>query len=297
MNAQWHAARRTGIGGSDAAAILGLSKWRTPLDVYLEKRGEAPPAPENDAMRWGHYLEPAVRQAYADETGREVRVPTQMLRHPQHKWMIGNIDGVTDDQRLFEAKTARSPEGWGEPGTDHIPQPYLLQTQHYMAVTGLPVADVAVLIGGADFRIYEVPADRELQDMLIEAEHEFWQRVLRRDPPKPVTVEDVVTLYGRASRAEQVTASAEVEQAVDRLREIKSQRALLDDEESRWKTIVLNALGVRDTLVDPAGRVLCTWKASAPAKRFDAKAFEAANPALYAQFLKAGDPVRRFLIK
>ena len=297
----WLRARTTGVGGSDVAAILGLSKWKTPLQVYQEKRGEIGPQPDNDAMRWGRYLEPVVRQAYADATGHDVRVLDELVRHPVHDFMIANLDGfvapVDGVKRIFEAKTARTAEGWGEAGSDQIPQPYLLQVQHYMAVTNFCVADVAVLIGGSDFRIYEVPEDHELQQMLADAEAEFWQRVLRAEPPEPVSAADAVARWGRASRAGCVPADDDAMQAVLRLRQLKAQREQIDAAEDECKAVVMRALGDCDTLIDPAGKPLCTWKASAAPQRFDAAAFKAAHPALAAQFTKPGEPSRRFLIK
>lgn len=299
--ASWLASRRTGIGGSDVAAILGLSKWSTPLQVYQDKRGEAPPVPDNDAMRWGRYLEPAVRQAYSDTTGRDVRVPTDMLRHPIYDHMLANLDGVAgganEPLRIFEAKTARSADGWGEPGSDQVPQPYLLQVQHYMEVTGVMVADVAVLIGGSDFRIYEVPADRELQDMLIDAEAEFWQRVQRGEPPEPVTFADAVARWGKSSRSDLVLADETVLAAIQTLRTVREQKAAVESIEESAKAIVMRALGECDTLVAPDGKTIATWKAAAAPQRFDASAFKAAHPALAAEFTKAGEPSRRFLVK
>jgi putative phage-type endonuclease len=299
MNARhdWLEARRAGIGGSDVAAILGLSKWKTPLQVYLEKRGEVGDQEDNAAMRWGRYLEPVVRQAYADETGREVRVPSAAIRHPVHEFMLANIDGYTDDQRLFEAKTARSADGWGEPGSDQVPQPYLLQVQHYMAVTALPIADVAVLVGGSDFRLYEVPADQELQEMLVDAEAEFWKAVVRGEPPDPISYADVIGRWGSASRADLVMADERLLAAVEQLRDLKHQRERLEAAEEDAKVLVMKALADCDTLVDPAGKTLCTWRASAGAKRFDSAAFKAAHPDLHARFLKEGEPSRRFLLK
>lgn len=299
--AEWLEARRTGIGGSDVAPILGLSKWSTPLQVYQQKRGELGEQPENDAMRWGRYLEPVVRQAYADQTGNEVRVLPTMIRHPVHEFMVANLDGFVAPEhaprRVFEAKTARSADGWGEPGTDQIPQPYLLQVQHYLAVTGFIVADVAVLIGGSDFRLYEVPEDRELQEMLVDAEHEFWQRVQRGDPPEPVTVADAVARWGRSSRADCVMATDEVTLALQTLRAARASIQQAEAIEESAKAVILRALGECDTLVDATGKTLATWKASAPPIRFDASALKAVHPDLHAQFLKPGDPSRRFLLK
>lgn len=294
---QWLQERQNGIGGSDAPAVLGLSKWRTPLQVYLEKRGEAEPQAESEPMRWGTRLEPLVRQEYADRTGEVVRLPDGLLRHPKYPWMLATIDGVTDSQRLVEIKTARTAEGWGEPGTDEVPQAYLIQVQHYLAVTALPVADVAVLIGGQDFRLYEVPADRELQDMIVEQEAEFWRRVQDGTPPDPVTYADVVARYGRTSRAATVVATPAVLDAVRTLRQIKAEREALDAREEAARAVVMQALGDADTLVDADGKTLCTWKAAKPSQRLDGAALKAAHPEIWQQFAKLGEPSRRFLIK
>lgn len=189
MNAreEWLAERRTGIGGSDAAAVLGLSPYRSRLALYLDKRGELQEeAPESDDMLWGRLLEPVVRQRYSDVTGRTVKMLSGLARHPRHPWMIGSLDGFVEGERvIYEGKTARRSDGWGEPGTDQVPEHYALQVQHYLAVTGYEAADIAVLIAGSSFRMYRIDADRELQDMLFEAEREFWEMVQRGEPPEP----------------------------------------------------------------------------------------------------------------
>ena len=137
------------IGGSDIAAIMGLSPWRTPYQVYQEKRGEAEGFTGNEATDWGIRLEPTIRQWYSDVTGRPVFRPEGILRHKQYDYMLANLDGYTEDRRVVEIKTARYGKGWGEPGTDAIPDYYALQVHHYMTITGYEVADVAVSIGGA----------------------------------------------------------------------------------------------------------------------------------------------------
>lgn len=177
--------RKDFIGGSEAAAALGLSKRKSALQLYLEKRGESPPMLDNAWLRWGRILEPVVRQEYAEQTGREVRLTGKALRHAKYPFIAGHPDGGTDDGRLYEGKTARTAEGFGEPGTDQVPQDYLVQVQHYLLITGLSVADLAVLIGNCDFRIYEIPADKELQAMIMEGEAAFWQRVEKEIPPEP----------------------------------------------------------------------------------------------------------------
>jgi putative phage-type endonuclease len=179
------AARMTGLGGSDSAAALGLSRYKSAVDLFLEKRGEIAPVVESAPMRWGQLLEPAIRQEYAERTGRVVRLPTETLRHERLPFILAHPDGITDCRRLYEGKTARFADGWGEEGSDEIPNEYLLQVQHNMLVVGVFVADVAVLIGGSDFRLYEVPADPELQELIVAGESDFWQRVEQNRQPAP----------------------------------------------------------------------------------------------------------------
>ncbi len=207
--------RQQGIGGSDVAATLGLSPWKSPRELYEEKRGGVEIVEPSEPMRWGTLLEPVIRQEYAERTGRTVRVPTEPLVHPTHAFMCANPDGLTNDDRVLEVKCARNAYGWGEPGSDAIPQHYLLQVQHYLIVAELPVADVAVLIGGCEYRQYEVPADPELQEMLIEGEREFWRAVEAGTPPEvdldsPRALEIVRKLYA-GTTGEILTATEHLE--------------------------------------------------------------------------------------
>ena len=293
MDYKWLEARRKGIGGSDAPAICGVSPWKTPLQVYMDKIGDLGPKEDTDPMFWGRTLEPVIRQRYADLTGRAVVVPDGILQHPEHDWMLANVDGLTDDGRLVEVKTARTPQGWGDEGTDEIPEMYLIQVQHYLSITKLEVADIPVLFGGSDFRIYEVQADKELQDLIMEREAGFWKLVQARTPPDPVTFADIKLKYGYESREARIAATDEIIQAIHRLHELKA----LSDEEEALKTKIMLHLKEADTLVDGES-VLATWKASVkPVNRFDAKAFEVEHPDLYKKFLKESTASRRFLLK
>lgn len=296
--AEWLNNRRAGIGGSDVAPLLGLSKWKTPLDVYLDKRGEsAQEQADSEPMFWGRALEPVIRQTYADRTGRTVSVPTEILRHPTHAFMLANVDGLTDDRRVFEAKTARTGDGWGDPGTDEVPDAYALQVQHYLAVTGFQIADVAVLIGGSDFRLYHIEADAGLQGDLIEAEAEFWQRVLDGNPPEPVTFSEVQQRFGLSATTGSVEADASTVAAWDALRQIraamKSQEAAEDD----LKAHLMRSLGDAGDTLTHQGKTLVTWKLAKAPERFDAASFKKAHPDLAAAFTVAGTPSRRLLIK
>lgn len=292
----WLEERRSGIGGSDAGAVCGVNKYKTPYQVWEDKTGKADPIPDNAPMLWGRNLEPVIRQHYSDVTGRVVMVPDMIIRHPKHPFMLANLDGFTEDRRVLEVKTARSGQDWGEPGTDEIPLTYLFQMQHYMAVTGYEVADVAVLIGGQDFRLYEIPADAELQEMMIEQEAEFWKLVECSTPPEPVSYQDMVQRFKTSTEAKKVI-TPEISQALERLRVLREGAKAIDGEEELLKVRIMAEMGEADTLTDLDGNVLVTWKSGKATERFDTKSFQSAHPDLYRQFSKRGDSARRFLLK
>ena len=175
--------RAVNVGGSESSVAIGLNPYESSVELWLKKRGELPEFAGNEPTKWGQRLEPLVRQEYAEQTGRVVRLPYHTLVHPKHDWMVCHPDGVTDDGRLYEGKTARFADGWGEPGTDEVPEQYIIQVQHNMLVMALPIADLAVLIGGSEFRLYTIVADRQLQESIVEAEHEFLQHVLKGTRP------------------------------------------------------------------------------------------------------------------
>lgn len=295
---EWLKDRMSGIGGSDAAAVMGLSKWKTPLDVFMEKRGEVAPVLDSEPMKWGRLLEPVVRQEYAEQSGQVVRLaPNEVIRHPKLPFMLCTPDGVTESGRLYEGKCARTSDGWGEPGSNQIPDAYLIQVQHSLIVTKLSVADVAVLIGGSDFRVYEVPADPELQELIVDVETAFWRDVMAGEPPAPTTAADAQRRYRSARPGSERTATQEIEDIVSNLRRIRSQLTELEGIEDMQKALVMGFLGDAEILTDLSGKPLATWKQTKGATRFDAAAFKADSPDLYAQYQKTGEATRRFLVK
>lgn len=183
--------RRTGIGGSDAAIVLGISPFVTAYELYLDKLGEAPPEDENflkESRYWGSRLEAPVSDRYAEETGYKIQKANNLIRSKEHPFMIANIDRkvVGEDMRIgFEAKTAARAEGWGESGSNEIPAYIMCQVQHYLAVTGYDCWDLAVLIGNRDYRMYRINPIEDIINQLIEAETEFWDRVESKVAPEP----------------------------------------------------------------------------------------------------------------
>ena len=297
-NIKWLEERRKGVGGSDVAAILGLNPWKTAYRVYQEKRKEVEDWQGNDATEWGKRMEPAIRQFYSDVTGRSVRLPDKIMYHSKYPFMLASLDGFTDDHRVVELKTARSGKDWGEPGTNEIPDYYALQCQHYLIVTGFEVADIVVSIGGGSPNLYEVLEDKELQEMIIDAEADFWQRVVDGNPPDPVTYADAIQRFGRSAAEGIVVASDEAIHAVNKLRTVQGEISKLKAAEEEIKGKLIIALGeMGDTLVLSDGTKLITYKLSKGRTTFDAKTLEKELPDVYKKYLKTGDTQRRFLVK
>lgn len=184
---EWLNVRGNGIGSSDAAASVGISPYKSPLELWLEKTGrqEAPDLAANDAVFWGTTLEHIIASVYAERTGVKVRRLNAVLQHPEHPFMLANLDRVvqhpTDGSGILEVKTAgvNSARFWEE----GVPDSYQCQVLHQLAVTCKEWCDVAVLIGGQDFRVYRVIRDDAKITDLIQREAKFWQCVLDDVPP------------------------------------------------------------------------------------------------------------------
>jgi len=296
--ALWLEERRKGIGGSDVAAIMGISPWKTAYQVYQEKRKEVKDWEGNEITEWGKRMEPAIRQWYSDKTGRSVRLPEKILFSQEHPFMFASMDGYTDDRRVVEIKTARYGKGWGEPETNQIPDYYMVQVQHYMIVTGFEVADVPVSIGGGSPELYIVPADAELQTLIIEACAEFWQRVVDGNPPPLVSYADAVQKFGRSITQGAVVAPDDAIAAVDELRTVREQKDVLEAKEEEIKGKLIITLGdAGDILVDSFGNILATYKISKGRVTVDQKALQKEMPEVYLKYLRTGEPSRRFLLK
>jgi putative phage-type endonuclease len=293
---EWLEQRRHGIGGSDAAAALGLSPWKTPLSLYLEKTGDARPFRDNESMLWGRVLEPAIRAEYTRRTGIACASGAQ-LTHPKYPWMRATLDGLSNERqpRVVEIKTARTDRGWGEPGTDDVPQTYLLQCVHYMVVTGAQLADIALLVGGQDFRIYTVQRNAALADLVVEGEHEFWQHVQRREPPEAKTLAEINMRY-RQSQSRQVELSPDAAHACAQLAAIRAEILERETEAEQCEALIKSELLEADAgIVD--GVVACTWRTAKPSQVFDKDNFKSEFPDLWKQYQTERAGSRRFLLK
>ena len=159
----WHAARATGIGGSEIAAVLGLSPYESRFSLWHRKNGLVAPVEETGVMYWGKALEPVICNEYAKRHPEQHVAPAGTYHGPGRPWQIANPDrlliAADNTVEVLEAKTSRDAEGWGEEDTDEVPVYYRAQVRWYLDALGLTTARIAVLISGSDYREYTVEAD------------------------------------------------------------------------------------------------------------------------------------------
>jgi putative phage-type endonuclease len=299
-NEQWHANRRKGIGGSDIGAILGLSPYRTPMQVYLEKIGESEPQEETPAMYWGKVLEDVVAQEYSVRNIAKVQRVNQMLTHRSNDWMLANIDraiinpevagnvrwkdGRLTTDRILECKTANgfAAKQWGESGTDQVPDTYICQVQWYMEVTQTTTAALAVLIGGNDYRQFIIERDSELIADMMEQASTFWDRTQQRIAPDPSTFDEAKTKWSRHVAGKTRIVDVSTSTAIEQIKSLKDQIKSIESEIDQLNTQVCSAFEDAET-IEYNGVVLATWKTQ-QSTRLDNKALKAAHPELAEQF-------------
>ncbi|MDA9096117.1 YqaJ viral recombinase family protein [Porticoccaceae bacterium] len=289
---QWHIRRRCGIGGSDVGAILGVNPYRTPFDVWQEKTGRVGPADlsDNDAVMAGTLLEDAVAEFYTLRTEARVRRSHVNRFHHTMPWLSGNVDRTVEgQQKILECKTAgHFAQGWGEPGTDQVPNSYLLQCMHYMAVWGYKTSDLAVLTGGQSFAIYTIDFDQELFDSVAAGLRGFWfDNVLADKPPEPSNLREIEQFY-RKDDGQVITADQEIMDAIGRYNELKVIEKETKDGLDSEKEIIKGFMGENATLVDMHGQKLATWKTQT-ANRLDGTALKSEHPDIHAQYTKESD--------
>ena len=180
VNEQWLAFRNEGIGGSEVAGVMGLSKWQSPISIWLEKTGrtEHEDISSNPVVEWGNSLEPLVRAKFRDEHPECLVIePRCTLVSKARPWAHASLDGLVRDPEagwgVLEIKTARSRDGWFDDG-ESVPLYYLTQALHYMSVTGLAYARFAVLIGGSEYVERTVVPDAEDMEAVVGAVDSFW---------------------------------------------------------------------------------------------------------------------------
>jgi putative phage-type endonuclease len=287
INEQILEARKTGIGGSDVAAVLGLSRYKTPADIWLEKTGRLQPESGNEFTYWGQRLESIIADEYAVRNGYLLDEPVEMFRHKKLPFLIANPDRLIRGKNgILECKTAGAYKisEWGEEGTDQIPTEYLLQAAHYRYVLDANFVDIAVLIGGNAYRQYKYDKNERLEEKIMEKLTVFWEENVIKDvKPEPKTRRDVEILFRETDKV--MEADEELEKDLMQMAELKRKSSETEKELAQLQDKICVRIGEASCVVNKIGEKMCTWK-SVLSKRFDSATFKKERTDEYNQYLK-----------
>ena len=292
--------RKSGIGGSDVAAVLGVSKWKTPYQLWLDKTSDTVEEKQSELLHFGTVLEQVIADEYARRNNAKVLRRNQLFRHADHPELIANIDRYVVGGKILECKTcsAYASDKFGD-GGDEVPDEYLLQVQHYMHVTGYHTADLAVLIGGNEYRQFSLKYDAELANYAAGRCVAFWNTYVVPQVPPPATAGDDLVSYYNAQAGATITATEEIATLVDEYKRLKGVEKDAKADLDAIATIIKLFAGENEIIKDVSGKTIATWKKGKDRATVDWKAlaidkgFTESDTAFYTKY----SPVRTFSVK
>ncbi|WP_413323355.1 YqaJ viral recombinase family protein [Bacillus subtilis] len=298
---EWLLERRKGIGGSDASVILGINKWQTPFELWLDKTGQVPVTESgSEAAYFGSLLEDIVAKEFEIRSGKKVRRRKAMLRHPKHDFILANVDRmIVGEKAILECKTtsAYNLKEWED---DEIPDSYIVQVQHYLGVLGpeYKKAYFAVLIGGNKFVWKEIERDDELIAMIFQAEIEFWnEKVLGGKAPvldgSSAAEEYLKQRYAEAEGGKVVDLTSDNKTRIQQYLHLKEQINELTLQAKELENQIKHEM--KEAEYGFIGNYQTSWK-SVSTNRIDSKKLKEQFPDVYEKVTKEVQ-FRRFGIK
>ena len=253
---KWLQLRTTGIGGSDAGAIMGLNKYASPLTIYLSKKN-VEGFKGNAATEWGHILEDPIRKKASEELGIEIICVPGMYTSIEIPYMNANLDGLCHAENQvtiggesveglggYEIKTSSRGEGFSD---DEIPDSYYCQVLHYMAVTGLNwFILTAFFMNTKKAKHYVIKRNDDfIYSKLIPAERDFWENyVLSNNPPEPMGIDSEDEYVKNLNLADTIELDTETEDLIAERMSIQQQIKDLEQKESALKDSILLKLSI-----------------------------------------------------
>lgn len=278
--------RKSGIGGSDIAAICGLSPYRSALDIYFQKTLDDLDDISNDNIWWGNALESVIVDKYMDIYPQKIEFPDTKV-DDEYPFMLANVDGILEDGAVLEAKNVGqyTSKKWGQPFTDDIPVEYYLQVAHYTKIFKAPYARIAAYFGGADFKIYEYSPNKAIEEMIMSKCTNFWENhVLKRIPPPATKYEDQIKLWKDAFADSKKEATPEIVLTLKQYGAIQKNIKELETEAESLKSTICGFMEASEAITDTGGKTLVTWK-NQKTCRFDLPRFKNEQDNLYKQHL------------
>lgn len=276
------------LGGTDAAAILGLNRWRTPLQCWAEKTEQiVPKQVDSEAAELGKELEDYVARRFCKKTGKQVRRVNETIFHPDFDFLGANIDRrIVGEDAILECKTCsawKSKEWEG----DEIPAEYIFQCYHYMMVLGVAKCYIAILIGNQDFKWKEINYDKKIIKTLQEKEVYFWNTFVKtKEMPMTITKNDDDTLYALFPEAKE-TEPIILGDAADKI--VESIKSLSADKMNLEGVIEQQRNELKSMLKDAEIGLTKKWKikwAGMITNRLELKKFKAEQLEIYNKYVK-----------
>jgi len=298
-NEEWLEWRKKGIGGSDASVVCGLSRWKSPVELWMEKTDQLESKAAGEAAYWGTLLEPVVRNEFIKRASLPVTEVKQILQHPKHSFMLANVDGIIEHPELgkgiFEAKTAN--EFAAKDWENGIPDEYMLQVQHYLAVTDLAYAYISVLIGGNKYLWKFIERDQELIEMLIRMESAFWKSVETFTPPafdgSDGSTELLNRLYPLGKDSDVLTLPSDAEELISDYEKYQAEEKEIAGKKNSAANKLKAMLGEHERGI--SGSRTVSWK-SVLSEKFNSKALKEEKPDIFSQYISQSS-YRRFSVK
>lgn len=262
---EWLLDRRRGIGGSDVATILGLNKWKSAYQLWLEKTGQVElDHTDSEPAYWGNVLEEVVAKEFQERTGLKVRRRNQVFEHPLHPFLRANIDrDVVGEKAVLECKTANqflANEWEGE----EIPLSYLCQVQHYMNVMNYDHAYIAVLIGGQKFIWKRIERDQKVIDMITERLVEFWEINVIEGVEPPIDGSKAASDFLNGHYSEEGTEEIVLPESFDELiryrNEMKESEKIIKEEIAKLENQIKSEMGKKDAVIGITSNFVISWK-------------------------------------
>lgn len=269
QQSDWIEKRKGKISASNAAAILGLKPFgKTPMDAWLDIKGLKTKDVDTRAKRQGRHIESALANMYADDTGCKLVVVDEPIIHPSLPWLCGTPDRLVEGgQKGVEIKNVGKfmAHGFGDPGTDAIPDYYLVQVSIYMAITAYPIFDVYASIAGEYPEVYPVERDMELENTILEKLDEWYKTYIvgNKEPEidsSSACAEYLAAKYPRNFKPLKA-ADETTEQLLSRLAEVRNHLKSYEEQEEVIRNLLKNYIGDADGVQGVAGKV--TWKKTA----------------------------------
>lgn len=294
---EWLKLRKTGIGGSDAGAIVGVNPYSSAMKVFQDKTCDDVSEQDSEAVRIGHDLEDYVAQRFTEATGLKVRKSNFMYRSTEYPFMIADVDRlVVGEDAGLECKTASAynADKWAD---GEIPLHYVMQCYHYMAVTGKRRWYIAAVILGREFVYRRLDWDDELVGSLIDAEDRFWNRyVLNGTIPPPdgsKACDEVLEQYFHTVKKASAVELVGFDEKLDRREEILGFIAELQEEQKQIEQEI--KLFMKDNEIAVNGNYRVSWS-NVDTVRLDTKRIKEERPEIYKDYVKVSSS-RRFQIK